>query len=65
MKPRAWVYHIVICIFAITFLLTLREGICPEIPIIEVLFVALLLNFGMNYYIIRLGNILPYIEDQR
>lgn len=36
----------------------------PKLPTIEVLFVAFLIAFLFNYYLIRDGHILPYIETE-
>lgn len=36
----------------------------PKLPIIEIMFVAYLVGFLFNYYLIRDGDLLPFIEDE-
>ena len=35
-----------------------------ELSCIEILFMTFLCSFLMNYYLLRVGNIMPYIEKE-
>jgi hypothetical protein len=64
MKNFAWAYYIVFCVSLTTFLLTLSKGIDNNLPLIEIVSVTFLVCFIINYSLIRIGNLLPYIEDE-
>lgn len=36
----------------------------PENTIIEIAFISFLTAFLINYYLVRVGNILPYIDNE-
>lgn len=41
-----------------------RNVVMPENTNIEIAFIAFLTAFLVNYYLVRVGNILPYIENE-
>lgn len=42
----------------------IRESAMPENTIIEIAFISFLTAFLINYYLVRVGNILPYIDNE-
>lgn len=41
-----------------------RNLIMPQNTNIEIIFIAFLVAFLINYYLTRIGNVLPYIENE-
>ncbi|KRX09041.1 hypothetical protein PPERSA_01928 [Pseudocohnilembus persalinus] len=64
MRDSAGIALFFISLFIISAMNFVSNIIMPENTIIEIAFVAFLVSFLLNYYIIRIGNILPYIENE-
>ncbi|KAL4477045.1 hypothetical protein ABPG72_015358 [Tetrahymena utriculariae] len=61
---RTGFYFGLICSAVLSFCCIASEVYMPQLPTIEVMFVAFLVAFLFNYYLIRDGEILPYIETE-
>lgn len=64
MRDSAGIVLFFICLFVISTMNFVSNIVMPENTIIEIAFVAFLVSFLINYYLIRIGNILPYIENE-
>lgn len=64
MKDSAGVVLFLIALFLVSTMNFVSNLVMPDNTIIEIAFVAFLVAFLINYYIIRTGNILPYIDNE-
>jgi len=57
------VIYCIVSIVIAALLISLSRMIMPNLPNLEILFVVYLIAFLLNYYLVRAGKILPYLEN--
>lgn len=63
-RDAAGIVLLMITFAGLTLIKVSRDIVMPENTTIEIAFVAFLTSFLVNYYFVRVGNILPYIENE-
>lgn len=63
LKKSGFVFGL-IAAFLMAAICTVSETVGSNLPAIEILFITMLISFLLNYYLIRDGEVLPYIENE-
>lgn len=58
------IYYIIIVMICSSVLINIADKVEHDIPGLQLLFILVLVSFGLNYYLIREGHINPYLETE-
>lgn len=64
LKEQAGLSYAIISIVLVALMISFSKVTMGNLPNMEIIFMAFLIQFILNYYFIRTGKVLPYIEDE-
>eukprot|EP00825_Cyclidium_porcatum_P049085 TRINITY_DN8404_c0_g1_i7.p1 TRINITY_DN8404_c0_g1~~TRINITY_DN8404_c0_g1_i7.p1 ORF type:complete len:453 (+),score=57.20 TRINITY_DN8404_c0_g1_i7:170-1528(+) len=63
-KEQSGLIFIIISLILVALMISFSKLTMGNLPNMEIIFMAFLIQFILNYYFVRTGRILPYIEDE-